>query len=96
MKIKPLNNYVVLEPAEAEEVTSGGIMIPETAQKKTKQGVVVALSDGKIDDNGKLVESSLKLGDVVIYEKWGGKEVEVDGKDLLIMKENDIIAKIEK
>ncbi len=94
--LRPLHNNVVLEPLEAEEKTTGGIIIPDTAKKKTMQGKVVAVGAGKKDDNGKLVPSELKTGDLVIYEKWGGTEITINDKTLLIMKETDIIGIVEK
>lgn len=94
--LRPLHNNVVLEPLEAEEKTTGGIIIPDTAKKKTMQGKVVAVGAGKKDDNGKLAPSELKAGDLVIYEKWGGTEITINDKALLIMKETDIIGIVEK
>ncbi|MCP5369803.1 MAG: co-chaperone GroES [Rickettsiaceae bacterium] len=94
--LRPLHNNVVLEPLEAEEKTTGGIIIPDTAKKKTIQGKVVAVGPGKKDDNGKLIPSDLQAGDIVVYEKWGGTEITINDKTLLVMKETDIIGIVEK
>ena len=96
MKLKPLRNNIVLEAFEAEEKTSGGIIIPDTAKKKTMQGKVVAVGEGARDNDGKLIPLEVKVGDVVMYEKWGGTEVTIENKPFLIMKETDIIGIINK
>lgn len=89
LNIKPLADRVVVEPAPAEQKTSGGIIIPDTAKEKPQKGTVLAVGPGKKDE-----PITLKVGDVVLYGKYAGTEVNVDGKDLLIMKESDIYAVI--
>ncbi len=91
MKFRPLHDRVVVEPLEAEEKTAGGIIIPDTAKEKPMQGKVVAVGSGGRDETGKLVALDVKKGDTVLYGKWSGTEVKVDGKDVLIMRESDIL-----
>ena len=81
LKIKPLADRVVVEPAEAEEVSAGGIILPDTAQEKPQQGKVVAVGPGKVSDSGTLVEPTLKTGDSVLYGKYSGTEVTIDGTE---------------
>ena len=83
---------VVVEPAEAEEVSAGGIILPDTAQEKPQQGKVVAVGPGKVSDSGTLVEPTLKTGDSVLYGKYSGTEVTIDGTEYSIMRESDILA----
>ena len=92
MKIKPLSDRVVVEPAAAEEKSSGGIILPDTAQEKPQQGTVVATGPGKVSDSGTLVEMSVKDGDKILYGKYSGTEVNVAGTDYIIMRESDILA----
>jgi|TARA_B100000686_G_scaffold327243_1_gene385935 chaperonin GroES len=92
LKIKPLADRVVVEPAEAEEVSAGGIILPDTAQEKPQQGKVVAVGPGKVSDSGTLVEPTLKTGDSVLYGKYSGTEVTIDGTEYSIMRESDILA----
>ena len=92
LKIKPLADRVVVEPAEAEEVSAGGIILPDTAQEKPQQGKVVAVGPGKVSDSGTLVEMSVKNGDKILYGKYSGTEISHNGTDLLIMRESDILA----
>ena len=92
MKVKPLSDRVVIQPLEAEEKTKGGIYLPETAKEKPQMGKVVAAGPGKISDSGQLVKMEVKVGDTVLYGKYSGTEVSVDGKELLIMRESDILA----
>ena len=92
LKIKPLADRVVVEPAEAEEVTAGGIILPDTAQEKPQQGKIVAVGPGKVSDSGTLVEPTLKTGDSVLYGKYSGTEVTIDGTEYSIMRESDILA----
>jgi len=91
MKFRPLHDRVVVEPLEAEEKTAGGIIIPDTAKEKPMQGKVVAVGSGSRDETGKLVALDVKKGDTVLYGKWSGTEVKVGGKDVLIMRESDIL-----
>ena len=90
-KIRPLQDRVLVEPLEAEEKTKGGIIIPDTAKEKPQQGKVVAVGPGARTDDGTLMKLDVKVGDKILYGKWSGTEVKVDGKDLLIMKESDIM-----
>lgn len=92
LKIKPLADRVVVEPDEAEEVSSGGIILPDTAQEKPQQGKVVAVGPGKVSDAGTLIESAVKKGDTVLYGKYSGTEVTIDGTEYSIMRESDILA----
>jgi chaperonin GroES len=94
MKIRPLHDRVLVEPLDAEEKTKGGIIIPDTAKEKPMQGKVVAAGPGARGDDGKVVKLDVKVGDKILYGKWSGTEVKVDGKDLLIMKESDIMGVI--
>jgi chaperonin GroES len=93
-KVRPLDDRVVVEPLEAEEKTAGGILLPDTAKEKPQRGKVVAAGPGKLRENGERVALSVKAGDLVLYGKWSGSEVEVDGKELKIMRESDILAKL--
>jgi chaperonin GroES len=95
MKVRPLHDRVLVERVEAESKTAGGIIIPETAKEKPAEGKVVAVGAGIFDDNGKRVALDVKVGDRVLFAKWGGAEVKVDGKELVILKESDILAVIE-
>ena len=92
LSLKPLSDRVVVEPAAAEEKSSGGIILPDTAQEKPQQGTVVAAGPGKISDSGTLVEMSVKSGDKILYGKYSGTEVKVAGTDYIIMRESDILA----
>ena len=85
LNVKPLADRVVVEPAPAEEMSSGGIILPDTAQEKPQQGTVVAVGPGKASDAGNLIEMTVKEGDVVIYTKYGGTEIKVEGSDYLIL-----------
>ncbi len=91
MKFRPLHDRVVVEALDSEEKTTGGINIPDTAKEKPMQGKVAAVGPGARGDDGKVVPLDLKKGDRVLYGKWSGTEVKVDGKDLLIMKDADIM-----
>ena len=95
MKFKPLHDRVVIRRIEGEEKTKGGIIIPDTAQEKPQEGEVVAVGPGARDEAGKLIPIDLKAGDRVLFGKWSGTEVKIDGDDLLIMKESDILGVIE-
>lgn len=92
MNVKPLADRVIVKPLEAEEKTSGGIIIPDNAKEKPQKGEVIAVGAGKIADSGQLIEMTLKAGDKVLYGKYSGTEVAVDGDDLLIMRESDVLA----
>lgn len=95
MKVRPLHDRVLVERVEAESKTAGGIIIPDNAKEKPAEGKVVAVGSGARDDSGKLVPLDVKKDDRVLFAKWGGTEVKVDGKELIIMKESDILAIIE-
>ncbi len=94
LKIRPLDDRVVVEPMEAEEMTAGGIVLPDTAKEKPQRGKVVAVGPGKLMDNGQRAEMSVAIGDEVIYGKYGGTEIEVNGEDVKILRESDILAKV--
>jgi chaperonin GroES len=93
-KFRPLHDRVVVKRVEAEEKSKGGIIIPDTAKEKPQQGEVVAVGPGGRDENGKLIPIDLKAGDRVLFGKWSGTEVKLDGEELLIMKESDIMGVI--
>jgi chaperonin GroES len=95
MKFRPLHDRVVVKRIDAEEKTRGGIIIPDTAKEKPQEGEVVAVGPGARDQDGKLVPLDLKAGDRVLFGKWSGTEVKIDGEDLLIMKESDIMGVVE-
>lgn len=94
MKLKPLGDRLVVKAIEAEEVTASGLVLPDTAKEKPQRGKVVAVGDGRFED-GKRVPMLVAEGDEVIYSKYGGTEVKVEGEDLLILSEHDILAKVE-
>jgi chaperonin GroES len=93
--LRPLDDRVVVKPAESEEKTSGGIVLPDKAKEKQQRGEVVAVGPGALLDNGERGELSVKVGDVVLFGKYAGTEVKIDGQELKIMRESDILAKIE-
>ena len=91
MKFRPLHDRVVVRRIEADQKTKGGIIIPDTAKEKPQEGEVIAVGPGARDENGKRVELDVKAGDRILFGKWSGTEVKVDGQDLIIMKESDIL-----
>ena len=95
MKFRPLHDRVVIEALDQEEKTAGGIIIPDTAKEKPMQGKVLAVGPGSRDDDGKITPLDLKSGERVLYGKWSGTEVKIDGKDLLIMRESDVMGVLE-
>jgi chaperonin GroES len=95
MKFRPLHDRVVVRRLESEEKTAGGIIIPDTAKEKPQEGEVVAVGPGARDESGKIVPLDVKSGDRVLFGKWSGTEVKIDGAELLIMKESDIMGVIE-
>ena len=95
MKFRPLHDRVVVRRIEAEEKTAGGIIIPDTAKEKPQEGEIIAVGPGARDENGKVQPLDVKAGDRVLFGKWSGTEVRIDGEDLLIMKESDIMGIIE-
>lgn len=92
MNLTPLHDRIIVKPAKAEEVTKGGIIIPDTAKEKPMQGEVVAVGKGRVADDGKLIPMNLKVGDIVLYGKYAGTEVNIDGEEYLIMRESDVFA----
>jgi len=92
MKVKPLADRVLVKPQEEQEVKKGGIIIPDTAKEKPQQGKVVAVGPGKLSDTGQRIAPEVKTGDTILYGKYSGTEVSVDGEEYLIMRETDILA----
>ena len=95
MKIRPLNDRLLVQRLEEEETTSGGIIIPDRAKEKPAQGKVVAVGPGKVSDAGERVELQVKEGDVILFSKYGGTDVKLDGEDYLIMREDDVLGIVE-
>jgi chaperonin GroES len=96
MQFRPLHDRVVVRRIDADHKTAGGIIIPDTAQEKPQEGEIVSVGPGARNDRGELVPTELKAGDRVLFGKWSGTEVKIDGEDLLIMKESDVMGVIEK
>jgi chaperonin GroES len=96
LNLKPLGDRLVVEPQEKEERTASGIILPETAKEKPQEGTVLAAGPGRVDDDGKRLPMDCKVGDVVLYAKYAGTEVKINDKKLLILKESDILAIVEK
>ena len=94
MNVKPLADRVLVKPLEAEEKTAGGIIIPDNAKEKPQKGEIVAVGEGKISDSGQKITMSLKNGDKVLYGKYSGTEISIEGDDYLIMRESDVLAVI--
>lgn len=92
LKLKPLADRVIVKPMEAEETTKGGIILPDTAKEKPIEGTIIAVGPGKTSDDGKVVKPEVKEGDKVLYGKYSGTEVTIDGEEYLIMRESDIFA----
>ncbi len=92
LKLKPLGNRVVVEPTEQEEVTAGGIVLPETAKEKPQKGKVLSVGPGERDEDGDYIPMDVKAGDMVLFAKYSGTEIKVDGKKLLILRESDLLA----
>ena len=92
LNLKPLGSRVVVEPLEENEVTAGGIVLPETAKEKPQKGVVLSVGPGDRDDEGKRIAMDVKVGDTVLFAKYGGTEIKIDGKKLLILRESDLLA----
>ena len=95
MSLKPLGNRVVVEPIEQEEVTTGGIVLPETAKEKPQKGKVLSVGPGDRDEDGKRIPMDVSAGDTVLFAKYAGTEIKVDGKKLLILRESDLLAIVE-
>jgi chaperonin GroES len=96
MNLRPLSDRVVIEPKEQEDMTASGIILPATAKEKPQEGTVLAAGPGRSDDHGKRIEMDVKTGDVVLFARYGGTEIKIDGKKLLILKESDILAIVAK
>jgi chaperonin GroES len=95
LKLKPLGSRVVVEPIEQEEITAGGIVLPETAKEKPQQGMVLAVGQGDRDEDGKRIAMDVSVGDKVLFAKYSGTEIKTDGKKLLILRESDLLAIVE-
>ena len=93
-KFIPLADRVVVKPNENTEETRGGLIIPDTAKEKPQEGKVIAVGPGRVTDDGKLIPTALKVGDMVLYAKYGGTEIKEDGQDYLILRESDVLAKV--
>lgn len=96
LNLKPLGDRLVVEPKEQEETTASGLILPETAKEKPQQGTVVAVGPGRRDDDGKRVAMDVQLGDTVLYAKYAGTEIKLSDKKVLILKESDVLAIVEK
>ena len=92
MKVTPLNDRILVKREEAEETSKGGIILPDTAKEKPRQGEIIAVGTGKLDDSGKRVPLSVKQGDKVLFTAYGGTDIKIEGEDFLIMREDDILA----
>jgi chaperonin GroES len=96
MKLKPLGDRLLVKPVEEEETTASGIVLPDTAKEKPQKGKVLAVGDGRYDEDGeKRIPLDVKQGDEVLYSKYGGTDITVDGEDLLVLRESDVLAKVE-
>lgn len=93
-KIKPVLDYILIEPSEKEETTASGIVIPDTAKEKPQEGIVAAVGPGRFTEGGQMVKPAVKNGDKILYKKWGGNEVKIEGREYLFVKEEDILAVI--
>ncbi len=96
MKLKPLGDRLVVEPRERESMTASGLVLPETAKEKPQEGEVIAVGPGRRDEDGKRIQMDVEVGDIVLYAKYGGTEVKIDEKKLLILKESDVLAILDK
>ncbi len=96
MKIRPLGDRLVVERIEQDTKTAGGIIIPDTAKEKPKQGKVLAVGPGAKDENGKRIQIDVEAGDIVLFTQWAGNEIKIDGKEYLVLKESDVIGIIEE
>jgi len=95
MKLKPLGDRLIVQAIEEEETTASGLVLPDTAKEKPQKGKVLAVGDGRVDDDGKRIPLDVSKGDEVLYSKYGGTEIKVDGDDLLVLRESDVLAKVE-
>jgi chaperonin GroES len=94
MKLKPLGDRLIVQAIDEELTTASGLVLPETAKEKPQKGKVIAIGDGKLDENGKRIPLEVKEGDEVLYSKYGGTEIKIDGEDLLVLRESDVLAKV--
>ncbi len=92
-KLEPLGDRVVVKPLPSEEVSKGGIILPDTAKEKPQEGKIIAVGPGKVNDDGKRIAMDVKVGDRVLYTKYGGTEIKIDGEEYMILRESDIMAK---
>jgi chaperonin GroES len=95
MKLKPLGDRLIVRAIEEEQTTASGLVLPDTAKEKPQKGEVVAAGDGRLDDDGKRIPLDVKKGDEVLYSKYGGTEIKIDGEDLLVLRESDVLALVE-
>jgi chaperonin GroES len=95
MNLKPLGDRLIVRAIEEEETTASGLVLPDTAKEKPQKGKVLAVGDGKLDDDGKRLPLDVAEGDEVLYSKYGGTEIKVDGEDLLVLRESDVLAKVQ-
>jgi len=95
MKLKPLGDRLIVQALEEEETTASGLVLPDTAKEKPQKGKVLAVGDGRLDDDGKRIPLDVSKGDEVLYSKYGGTEIKVDGEELLVLRESDVLAKVE-
>ena len=95
-KLKPLADRVMVRPIEREKVSKGGIVLPDTAKEKPQEGKIIAVGEGRVSDDGKRIPMDVKVGDIVIYAKYGGTEIKIDGNEYLMMREDDILGIVEK
>ena len=93
VKLQPLADRLVVKPIEREEVTKGGIVLPDTAKEKPQEGEVVAVGPGRLSEDGKRITMDVKVGDIVVYAKYGGTDIKIDDEELIILRESDILAK---
>ena len=95
MKLKPLGDRLIIRALDEEETTASGLVLPDTAKEKPQKGEVLAVGDGALDDNGKRIPLDVTKGDTVLYSKYGGTEIKIDGEELLVLRESDVLAKVE-
>ncbi len=95
MNLKPLGDRLIVQASEEDETTASGIVLPDTAKEKPQKGKVLAVGDGKLDDNGQRVPLDVSEGDEVLYSKYGGTEIKIDGEELLVLRESDVLAKVQ-
>ncbi|MFC1950344.1 co-chaperone GroES [Chloroflexota bacterium] len=93
IKLQPMTDRVIIKPIEREEVTKGGIVLPDTAKEKPQEGEILAVGPGRLSEDGKRIAMDVKVGDIVIYAKYGGAEIKVENEELMILRESDILAK---